>query len=94
MAYIQVLNHFNIDGTPLVLTEIYKQIVPDMYHDQVVISQNEHPILNTPWWYIHPCDTRKLMNTIEFNFMDYIKTWLSFHGPIVKCQVTKELFLK
>lgn len=83
-----------IDGTPLSLQEVYQQIVPDMYHDQVIITQTEHPLVGTPFWFIHPCDTRKLMNTIQFEYSNYIKTWISFNGPVVRCQIPKELFRK
>ena len=72
--------------------EICKQIVPDTYDDQVMITQTEHPILGTPFWHLHPCDTRKLMNSIPFAYLDYIKTWLSFNGPVLKCHIAKEMF--
>jgi ubiquitin-like-conjugating enzyme ATG10 len=73
---------------------MYQQIIPDIYHDQVIISQAEHPLINRPFWYIHPCDTRKLLDAIQFDSVDYVKTWLSFNGPIVKCQVSKDLFIR
>lgn len=57
-----------------------------------MISQTEHPLTGTPCWFIHPCDTQKLMNVIQYDYLDYIKTWLSFAGPIVKCQIPKEMF--
>lgn len=84
---------WNLDGTPLSLDEIYQQIVPDMYHDQVIITQTDHPVQSTPFWHIHPCDTRELMNEISFESLDYIKTWLSFNGPVVQCQISKEMFM-
>lgn len=83
-----------LDGTPLSLEDIQRQIIPEIYHDQVIISQAEHPLLSKPFWYIHPCDTRKFMDAIQFNHMDYIKTWLSFNGPVVKCQISKGLFIQ
>lgn len=81
------------DGAPLSLDEIYQQIVPDMYRDQVIITQTDHPVLGTPFWHIHPCDTRKLMNEIPFEALDYVKTWLSFNGPVVQCQISKDMFM-
>lgn len=64
-----------------------------MYHDQVIITQTDHPVTSTPFWHIHPCDTRKLMDKIPFESLDYIKTWLSFNGPVVQCQISKEMFM-
>lgn len=82
-----------LDGAPLSLKEIYQDIIPDMYHDQIIITQTEHPLIGSPFWFIHPCDTRKLMDTIQFKYENYIKTWLSFNGPIVKCSLSKDLFM-
>ncbi|KAI8887387.1 hypothetical protein K501DRAFT_242534 [Backusella circina FSU 941] len=90
------------DGTPLDLKDIYQHIIPKYYHQELTglpqnpISQTEHPELGTPFWYIHPCDTRVLMDSIGFKSSyqhhDYIKTWLSFYGPLVKCKVSTSLF--
>lgn len=79
------------DGSPLSHKEIFEYIIPDAYQNAVV-SQNDHPILGTPCWYIHPCDTRSLMNTMTFDPLDYIKVWLSVYGPIVKCSVPISMF--
>lgn len=58
-----------------------------------MITQTEHPLTGAPFWFIHPCDTQKLMGIIQFEYLDYIKTWLSFAGPIVRCQIPKEMFV-
>lgn len=81
------------DGTPLSHNEIFQYIIPDTYQDAVV-SQNDHPILGIPCWYIHPCDTRSLMNTMTFDPVDYIKVWLSAYGPIVKCSIPTSMFTR
>ncbi|KAI8091846.1 autophagocytosis associated protein [Thamnidium elegans] len=81
------------DATPLSLQEIFQKITPSIYHDQVMITQTEHPLTGTPFWFIHPCDTQKLMGIVQFEYLDYIKTWLSFAGPIVRCQIPKEMFV-
>ncbi|KAI9258331.1 autophagocytosis associated protein [Helicostylum pulchrum] len=70
------------DATPLSLQEIFQKTIPSIYHDQVIITQTEHPLTGTPFWFIHPCDTQKLMGIVQFEYLDYIKTWLSFAGPI------------
>lgn len=79
------------DSTPLSYEEIYQYIVPQSYQ-HIILSQAEHPILNIPCWYIHPCDTRVLMSTLKFDQADYIKSWLSVQGPLVKCQISMDMF--
>lgn len=81
------------DGTPLSHEEIFCYIIPDAYQDAIV-SQNDHPVLGTPCWYIHPCDTRSLINTMTFDPLDYIKVWLSVYGPIVKCSIPTSMFTR
>lgn len=83
---------FYSDGTPLSQKEIFQYIIPDSYQD-AIISQNDHPILGIPCWYVHPCDTRSLMKTMTFDSSDYIKVWLSVYGPIVKCNISASMFL-
>ncbi|XP_074597487.1 autophagy-related 10 [Brevipalpus obovatus] len=62
-----------------------------------MISQNEHPIVGTPFYWIHPCQTSLMMEKVsplmEKNddgpFDDpsirsnYLITWLSTIGPVV-----------
>ncbi|KAI9478901.1 MAG: autophagocytosis associated protein [Benjaminiella poitrasii] len=81
------------NGTPLRATDIYQYIIPESYQ-HIALSQNDHPVLGTPFWYIHPCDTRTLMKTIEFEPLNYIKSWLSVYGPIVRCTIPTSMFKK
>ncbi|KAI8084603.1 autophagocytosis associated protein [Halteromyces radiatus] len=92
------------DGTRLGLDEIYEYIVPQVYQDDLKISpiqaqgaitQADHPLLGRPFWYIHPCDTQTLLQTImqDVFIENYIKIWLSLVGPLVRCSVSPNLFL-
>ncbi|KAI8968177.1 autophagocytosis associated protein [Mycotypha africana] len=88
---------FGSNGAPLSLNDIHQYIVPKSRNPlhtttPVVVSQNEHPVLGTPFWYIHPCDTSTLMRTLTFQPEDYIKTWLSVYGPLVKCPISMDMF--
>ncbi|CAO3682212.1 unnamed protein product [Rhizopus microsporus] len=87
------------DGSPLSLDDIYEHIVPFDYHQQLkqhvyvpCISQADHPLINTPFWYIHPCETAKLMTIISPEVKDYVQSWLSLVGPVIRCYVPKALF--
>ncbi|KAI8051921.1 uncharacterized protein B0P05DRAFT_479938 [Gilbertella persicaria] len=75
----------HLDGTPLSPQHIDRL-------SQARLSQLDHPVLGTPFWYIHPCDTRIAMSTFKFKREDYIKTWLSLFGPLVQCPLSLALF--
>ncbi|KAL9549032.1 hypothetical protein MBANPS3_005396 [Mucor bainieri] len=81
------------DGAPLSHNEIFRYIIPEAYQNAIV-SQNDHPLLGTPCWFIHPCDTRSLMSTMAFDPLDYIMVWLSVYGPIVKCSIPTSMFTR
>lgn len=53
------------------------------------ITQGEHPILQTIFYYIHPCETHSLMETICMNTTprNYIYSWLSFFGKAINLHV-------
>ncbi|KAF8422906.1 hypothetical protein EV426DRAFT_704652 [Tirmania nivea] len=69
--------YFNmtIDSTPASLDDVYQHLVwqSDVSRDvnweetlravgvHGAISQGEHPVLGTPLWFIHPCETAALM---------------------------------
>jgi len=65
------------------------QKVPEL-RERTFITQAEHPILGIPFFYVHPCQTSKLMkellsnNTTGFN---YILSWLSLIGPLVGLKI-------
>ena len=85
------------------MEEIYESLVPEAWRSSVRnaglsggISQQDHPILNVPYFYMHPCETVSLMETILKNqeqdrsrsFLDsYVSTWLSFTGQAVGLSV-------
>ncbi|KAL9643509.1 hypothetical protein ABK040_010123 [Willaertia magna] len=47
------------------------------------ITQGEHPVLQTIYYYVHTCETKSFMN--DFGIVkNYIYTWLSFIGKSVK----------
>lgn len=42
----------------------------------------EHPILGTPWYFVHPCNTREFMknNYVCESELDYLIKWVSLYG--------------
>ena len=55
------------------------------------VSQQMHPILQVPFWFVHPCDTAALLDKIcggmKLELNTYLETWLSLMGPFAgyKC---------
>lgn len=96
-----------IDGAAISLEEIYESLVPEEWRGAIRnaglnggISQQDHPVLNTPYFYMHPCETVPLMETILQNngspngtsFLEsYIVTWLSFTGQAIGVSVPTEI---
>ncbi|CAO3590703.1 unnamed protein product [Absidia cylindrospora] len=114
-APVLYFDAFFTDGMRLGLDDIYTHLVPPIYQQdlktspvqaQGSITQADHPLLGRPFWYIHPCDTQTLLQTILFGAQttslgrhhqdaflhDYIKVWLALLGPIVQCPVSPTLF--
>ena len=53
------------------------------------LTQHPHPVLQTPFFQLHPCHTENWMEVVAKNsgtgekFGNYLVTWLSFVGPNV-----------
>lgn len=90
--------YFNIyrqDGSLLSLSEVWS-LVPEHYKDRLrnerwsFITQQEHPIVGRPYFYLHPCHTANLMKQVglsEANKPNYILSWLSAVGPVVLLEI-------
>lgn len=84
-------------GKLLGLEEIWKR-VPDVYKERLskerwtFITQQEHPLLGHPFYYLHPCHTADLMkNTpVLTDKRHYIISWLSAVGPVVGLKLPLE----
>ncbi|KAG2183741.1 hypothetical protein INT43_006752, partial [Umbelopsis isabellina] len=86
-------NAYYSNGSVLTRDELDKFVINPSYREplksstlmqQGSISQQEHPILGLPFYYIHPCDTASLMAQVDISDINcYIMSWLSFFGPLV-----------
>ncbi|XP_034231295.1 ubiquitin-like-conjugating enzyme ATG10 isoform X2 [Thrips palmi] len=47
------------------------------------LSQQEHPVLRRPYYYLHPCKTAELLNLHQGSSTNPIVTWLSSMGPAI-----------
>lgn len=100
-----------IDGAAISLEELYESLVPEEWRGAIRnaglsggISQQDHPVLNTPYFYMHPCETVPLMETIlQSNSIPttagdgpsylkhYIMTWLSLTGQAIGVSVPTDM---
>ena len=47
------------------------------------LTQMPHPLHQTPYFQVHPCETSKWMESVFKKSQNYILSWLSVVGPIV-----------
>ncbi|KAF8931342.1 hypothetical protein BGZ52_012797 [Haplosporangium bisporale] len=99
----------NDESAPVGLEHIYQSLVPHEWRDTVRnaglsggISQQDHPIFNIPYYYMHPCETVSLMETVlkanqnrfdsqEAFLKSYIAAWLSFTGQAIGLSLPIEI---
>jgi ubiquitin-like-conjugating enzyme ATG10 len=88
-----------LDGQSISLEDIFESLVPEDWRSTIRnaglnggISQHDHPILNVPYFYMHPCETVSLMETTfcqqasenSLSFLEgYIASWLSLTGQAI-----------
>ncbi|XP_042308411.1 ubiquitin-like-conjugating enzyme ATG10 isoform X4 [Sceloporus undulatus] len=83
-----------LDGKPLTLDEIWKN-VHECYKEHLwqgpwdTVTQQEHPLLGQPFFFLHPCRTNEFMASVlsgshkQRRSTNYIIAWLSTVGPVV-----------
>ena len=75
---------------------ICKQNLDPSYMDRLrTLTQQEHPFLGDPWYYLHPCNTSNLMGQIPATLDDenhkdkrYLVGWMSTVLPLLGCPVS------
>lgn len=68
--------------------EVKGEVLKDRWS---VLTQQEHPIFGTPWYWVHPCRTAQLMAPLKSHLHNYILTWISTLAPIVGLELPLEL---
>lgn len=98
-----------LDGTSLPLADLYTCLVPPTHlsslssataaSHQGSISQQDHPVLGVPYFYVHPCETAVLMNAVRpgeggnVGEEGYLRAWLSLVGGAVGVRVKLGYFV-
>lgn len=92
-------------GSSLKLEEVWDR-VPSLFSEQILnkkwesLTQVEHPVLGSPFFQLHPCNTMILMsklkgkdeNSSKLQGWKYIASWLSMFGPIVGLDISLSYF--
>lgn len=96
IAYSVPVLYFNISNLngQLVPIEKYFSIASNSTKNfdmlKNAISQGEHPILLRPYYFIHPCRTENIMNTMKCN--NFVISWLSIVARILEIPLSLNLF--
>ncbi|CAB3223981.1 unnamed protein product [Arctia plantaginis] len=79
-------NIWNSSGTLLSLEDVRKmsfiQISQKDFYS--VITQQEHPVFQRPYFIVHPCHTEELLATFKNKSQNIIVTFLGLITPLVK----------
>ena len=87
------------NGLRLSLEEVWS-LVPRAHHTRLeaarwsTLTEGEHPIVGTPFYFVHPCHTGQVMATVhdmgrevgkagKKPSVDYLTSWLSMFGSLV-----------
>ncbi|KAM4556713.1 ubiquitin-like-conjugating enzyme ATG10 isoform 1-T1 [Fundulus diaphanus] len=90
---------FTLEGKSLTLEEIWGTIHPNFRlclrnSPLNAISQQEHPLLGQPFFFLHPCRTEEFMGPVlqvaqdQGRPVNYVLSWLSVVGPVVGLDVS------
>lgn len=74
-----------VTGELVSLKELWPHLSVSESNKWSMITQTEHPLLSTPYFYVHPCHTASMMKNNKDSF--YLLTWLSSLAPIVGLQL-------
>lgn len=55
-----------------------------------VITQQEHPVFQRPYFIVHPCHTEELLATFKNKSKNIIVTFLGLISPLVKLNLPLE----
>ncbi|XP_075974264.1 autophagy-related 10 [Anticarsia gemmatalis] len=85
-------NVWNASGALLSLEDIRKMSFVQINQKDFysVITQQEHPIFQRPYFMVHPCHTEELLAMFKKDSRNIIVTFLSLITPIVKFNLPME----
>merc|ERR1712071_75268 len=89
------------DGSFLPVDYLWKDFTSQLLRGDVgtlnqlrTLTQQEHPFLGEPWYFLHPCQTAHLMSDIGLRDTtppeEYMASWMSTLLPLFSCDVANE----
>ncbi|XP_013869293.1 ubiquitin-like-conjugating enzyme ATG10 [Austrofundulus limnaeus] len=96
---------FTLEGRSLTLEEAWRCVHPSFRLRLQscplnAISQQEHPLLGQPFFFLHPCRTEDFMRPVlraaqdQHRPVNYVLSWLSVVGPVVGLDVSLQYCLE
>lgn len=90
-----------LDGSPVRVDEHVSRLqLPGSKATSTFVSMEEHPVLGTPFWFLHPCETTAAMELLLKQRSDkstadplqqqqapYLLAWLSLVAPVTQINV-------
>uniref|UniRef100_A0A3Q2NRC0 Ubiquitin-like-conjugating enzyme ATG10 n=1 Tax=Fundulus heteroclitus TaxID=8078 RepID=A0A3Q2NRC0_FUNHE len=97
--FYAILRPLVSEGKSLTLEEMWGTIHPNFRlclrnSPLNAISQQEHPLLGQPFFFLHPCRTEEFMGPVlqvaqdQGRPVNYVLSWLSVVGPVVGLDVS------
>eukprot|EP00039_Didymoeca_costata_P014990 m.248136 g.248136 ORF g.248136 m.248136 type:complete len:218 (+) comp16131_c0_seq35:227-880(+) len=91
-----------LDGQPLNYLEVWQTVPKHIrsIHDQMVtLTQVDHPVLGTPYYQLHPCNTGNLMKDVltsdsSNRTTNYVGIWISLYGPAANLSLPHTYFVR
>lgn len=85
-------NFSRLDGSLLSMDEVWQLFEHRNNANRYeTITQNEHPILHRPFFFLHPCRTENLLKTLpNQSEMNRFLFWLSIHAQSVGLLLSPE----
>ncbi|GFG31413.1 hypothetical protein Cfor_09270 [Coptotermes formosanus] len=81
-------NAWTTDGRLLSLEDVWRRVHTkfqrSLQEDRwSVLTQQEHPVLRRPYYWLHPCRTAQILGCLQGRSPNIVITWLSTVGPVV-----------
>lgn len=55
--------------------------IQKLWGDNAMVTQDEHPALAVPFFFVHPCETANMMKLLNVQGWNYVLAWWSWIAP-------------
>ncbi|CAK4067911.1 unnamed protein product [Aphanomyces euteiches] len=76
----------HLDGTPLTTSQVQAHLSQQFIDGTKFVSQDEHPVLGVPFYFVHPCETSACLSLLLENQaipcpLQVLLSWMSLLAP-------------